>query len=158
MITRQTLLKLSYVIATTVVGPISYLIYKILVQTDLVVALSVYEQRANVAIVLATFSMTILGFLAAIITMLFSLTHTRVFQRYEKRGRFSVLLSLYLYTVFSLLITFASSLFSFAKVCPPILTGIALMSATNNLVQIFLIALAIANLFRRSASDSARAA
>ena len=157
MITRQLLLKLFYIIATTVAGPILYLMYKGLVQADLVVALSMYEQRANVAIVLTTFSVTILGFLAAIITILFSLTNTRVFQRYEKRGRFSVLLSIYLYTIASLLLTFALSLFSFAKACPPILTSVAIMCATNNLVQIFLIALTIANLFKRSTTEVARA-
>ena len=96
-----------------------------------------------------------LGFLATIITVLFSLFHSRSFAKYEKDGYLDVFLSIYISSILSLIVTFILSILSFSSNYSPYMHNLTLMSAINNIFQIGIITIIIVNLFKRAAKDAA---
>jgi hypothetical protein len=127
-------------------GPILYLLYNFLSNEFETVALGLYAQRFNVSIIVSTFAFTMLGFLAAIITVLFSISNTKRFKRYKDKGYLDVFFFCYYITLAHLLLTFILSLLSFAYNCEPLLFHASLASMTNNIFQIFIITFTIVNL------------
>jgi len=91
-----------------------------------------------------------LGFLAAIITVIFSLTKSESFQKYKRKGYFDLFLSVYLFTVINLVVTFFLSFLGFTNNCHPLAFNIMLMSVVNNGFQILLVTIIIVNLIRKS--------
>ncbi len=94
-----------------------------------------------------------LGFLAAIITILFSLIRTNSFQKYRRQGYLDLLVSVYWFAIINLILTFALSILGFANICIPLLFNSMLMSAINNIVQLSLITLIILNLVRKAGNE-----
>ena len=81
---RKWLLKFLIALGTLIPRPLLYLIYnKVLVQ-GLHFPIVLFPQRINLSIIIATFSFTTLGFLAAIITVLFGVIHSVTFRKYQK--------------------------------------------------------------------------
>lgn len=114
-----------------------------------------FPQRINISIVIATFSFTTLGFLAAIITVLFGLIHSVTFKKYKKKGYLELLFFVYWFSIANLLATFILALLNFSSRCLPVIFNIMLMSAMNNIVQISFITIIILNLVRKSSTDAA---
>lgn len=112
--------------------------------------MTLYLEKANVAVILATFAFTMLGFLAAVITILFSLTQSEFFKKFKAKGYLDNFFYIYYVTIFSLLITFSASLLSLAGQNGEISMLVALGSVVNNLVQIFVLTVIIVNLCRKS--------
>lgn len=97
-----------------------------------------------------------LGFLAAILTILISLARDPNLRRYAQRGLLDHLFLFYLLTIASLLITFALSVATFAKEIPILVFHLMLMSFLNSFAQTALISLAFFNIARRSFAASIR--
>src|SRR5690554_5510897 len=90
---------------TLVPGPILYLAYSQM-RDSLDVSMSLFQQKANVSVIIATFSFTMLGFLAAVITIILAFSHTKTMARYKNKGRLDVFFSIYYLAIFCLIITF----------------------------------------------------
>jgi hypothetical protein len=111
--------------------------------------MSLISQKSNVAVILATFSFTMLGFLAAVITILFSFSRSVVFIKYKRKGYLDVFFFVYYFTIFSLVMTFVLSLLSLASSNGLWAMIGSLMSSVNNLGQISLLTIIIVNLTRK---------
>lgn len=108
--------------------------------------MSLAEQKNNVAVIVATFAFTMLGFLAAVITILFSFSSSRTFKKYKGKGHLSVFFYIYYLAIFSLMITFAMGVFSLAGSQGVWPMRLSLMSVVNNFAQISLLTIIIINL------------
>lgn len=95
-----------------------------------------------------------LGFLAAIITVLFAVINTRVFNKYKEKGFFDIFMAVYLFSIVNLIATFVLSIFSFSKNYCPTVFNITIMSATNNIVQLGLVSCIILSIFKKSIKNS----
>lgn len=113
-----------------------------------------FSQRVNIALVIATFSFTMLGFLAGIITILFSFEATKTFRRYIRKGYFDVLIFIYFFSIFNLVISFGLSLLSFSATISNFLFNLMIMSSVNNIIQIALITIILVNLAKRINEES----
>lgn len=134
-------------------GPLLYIAYNFIVSKNVNFSASLFPQRINLAIVISTFSFTMLCFLAAIITVLFSLIKTDAFKKYNNKGYLDLFIFIYFVSILSLVATFTFSILGFSNNCPPLLFNLMLMSATNNIWQLSLITLIILNLVRKAASE-----
>ena len=94
-----------------------------------------------------------LGFLAAIVTLLFAINSSKAFKRYKKQGYLDVFFPLYFFTVFSLMMTFCLAMLGFAKQGSKGIFEAMMMSATNNMCQLFLITAIILVLAKRASAE-----
>lgn len=135
-------------------GPIAFLIYKILTDWYPNLVLGLAGSRITISSVVAGFSFTMLGFLATVITIIFSFTQTKTFERYRKRGHLSLLFFCYLVTIASLVVTSFLALANFSEELHVWLFRLLLMSATNNIVQIALLSIVISNIARHASHET----
>lgn len=80
----------------------------------------VIEQKSDIATIVAGFSFSMLGFLAAVITILFSFSGRLRFQKYQQAGYLDVLMWMYYSSIFSLVIAGGLSIGSFSKTYGPV--------------------------------------
>lgn len=134
---------------TTLPGPILYLIYSKIVQSDRQLSLTLFSVKSDLAVILSTFSFTMLGFLAAVITILFSFSNSRNFKKYKGLGHLDIFFSVYYWTVLCLVITFACSILTLSDSGVWVMRA-ALMSTVNNVVQISLLTFIIISISKKS--------
>lgn len=118
------------------------------------VAISKSGGHINIGIILATFAFTMLGFMAAVITILFSFSGSAVVRRYRELGRLNIFFVIYYLTIVTLLLTFISSIFCLVGTNDIISTWavrISLMLTVNALIQIMLVTFIIINLSKEAA-------
>ncbi len=151
---RKKILKIFLSSGTLVPGPILYLLYKRILLQHFGICASLFSQRMNLALVIATFSFTMLGFLAGIITILFSFGGTKTFKRYRRKGYFETLIFIYFFTIANLVFTFGLSLLSFSDYIPNLLFNLMIMSSVNNIIQVSVITIVLVNLTRRINEES----
>jgi len=137
---------------TMIPGPVLYKLYLIAGENLEGFSLSLFEQRGNVAVIVATFAFTMLGFLAAVITILFSFTKTSAFLKYSNRGYLSVFFGFYYITIFSLVLTFGSAILTLSGNNSEWPMRIALMLTVNCVTQIAVLTIILVNLGRRALS------
>lgn len=140
-------------IGSLIPGPALCLIYNGIVIPHLSWAAGLFGQRVNVSIVIATFAFTMLGFLAAVIAVMVSLSGTRAFKQYKRREYLDIFLRFYFFAVVCLVATFALAILGFSKNGYPPLFNLTIMSAVNNLGQICLITYTIINIVRRAGGE-----
>jgi len=95
-----------------------------------------------------------LGFLAAVIALMFTATKSQAFNMYNKRGYLETFFFVYYMVIISLIITFLLSIFSLAVSFEPWLLRVAVMSTINNLVQIVLVTFIIVNMVDKAISKN----
>lgn len=103
----------------------------------------VFVNVQGIATIVAGFSFTMLGFLAAIAAFMFSLQKYIFFRRWINDGGADVFFVLYKIAIVCLFITFSLSLIVFTKVGASIAFKLMLMFAINNVVQTMILALVI---------------
>lgn len=111
---------------------------------------SLYGNRTELASILSSFSFTLLGFLAAVIAILLGFSNTGAFRTYRRSKYLSLFFFVYAYCLFTLTGTFAFSILTLAKAKAEMFMTIALILATNSVVQVLIIGVVIANICRRS--------
>ncbi|PWN56199.1 hypothetical protein DEH80_07960 [Abyssibacter profundi] len=94
-----------------------------------------------------------LGFLAAVITILFNFTQTSSFRRYKRRGYLDIFLFCYFLTVASLIITSFLALGNFSHLHHGYLFSAMLASFANNIMQIGLLTFVLCNVARSAAKE-----
>lgn len=110
--------------------------------------------RKELSAVIAGFAFGMLGFLAAIITILFALVHSETFQAYKRVGYLDVLFFMYKLTIVCLGVTAVASLFGFASTNYVAAFRIMIIFFVINLSQVGYITLTIANLARNAGHES----
>ncbi|MDN3697788.1 hypothetical protein QWY97_10565 [Vibrio cortegadensis] len=111
------------------------------------------EQKTNIAIILATFAFTMMGFLAAVITIFFSFAKSRTFKKFSREGRFGVFFTTYYYCIISLALTMCFALVTLGKGTSIWAMQTALITTVNSLFQICLITFTIINLSKRAMKE-----
>ncbi|WP_115720387.1 hypothetical protein [Gallaecimonas mangrovi] len=115
--------------------------------------MSLIEQKNNLAVIVATFAFTMLGFLAAVITILFSFSRSSTFKKYKRKGHLDVFFFVYYFAIVSLVVTFVLALLTLASGNGLWAMRGGLMSTVNNLAQITLLTVIIVNLSRRAMNE-----
>lgn len=115
--------------------------------------MSLAKQKSNISVIVTTFAFTMLGFLAAVITILFSFSSSKVFRKYKRKGHLRVFFYIYYLAIFSLVITFALGVLSLAESQGIWPMRLSLMSVVNNFSQISLLTVIIVNLSSKAAHE-----
>jgi len=115
-------------------------------------ALGLYSRTQDLASIISGFSFTMLGFLAAIITILFAVVSSASFKRYSRVGYLDVLFFLYFFTLFCLVCTAFVSLIVFSSAIGYWGIRILIMLFVNNVVQIAIITSVICSLAKKASS------
>lgn len=114
-----------------------------------VAPLALAGSRARLAELLASFSFTMLGFLATLITILFMTSDSDVMRKYRRGGYHKVLVSLLAGALVSLSVTFVSAVVAAADHTPVVWFQVSISMAVSGMAQVVLTALATLNLARK---------
>lgn len=134
-------------------GPILFLMYKLLAKHDLINRLALFAAKKDLANMIASFAYTMLGFLAAVITILFVFTNTENYAAYKRNGYLRIFFYGYFIKIASLLVTAFLSLYGFSQVQNVFAFQLLLMFFANNLIQVFIITFIICNIARNSSGE-----
>lgn len=113
------------------------------------------EQVINLSIVVSSFSFTMLGFVATVVTLITVMEDRFHFKRYRKKGYLETFFHIYFITIGNLFATFVVSIFNFALHRPRILFDLMMALCINSLIQTFLVGAIIFNLLKHSYKDAA---
>jgi hypothetical protein len=137
----------------TLPGPLIYWIYWKLALIEPSIALKVSESKASLSEILASFSFTLLGFLAAFVTILFSLGGSRAFSSYKDGGYLILFLSIYVYAILTLGAAFASALISSASSTSAWWFRGAICLCINSFFQVAVLSFIVINLSIKAYSE-----
>lgn len=126
-------------------GPILFVIYKVTGHK-----LPFSPDEKNLVLLIATFCFTMMGFLAAGISFLFSFRRNPFFDRYEERGHLSNFIFFYHMALLWLFITFIFSIIYFSLNGYTACLSLIVVSFINNLVQILFIGIILYNVIHES--------
>ncbi|MFZ5536760.1 MAG: hypothetical protein ACOZAP_04690 [Pseudomonadota bacterium] len=110
-------------------------------------------ERKAISSLVAGFAFTMMGFMAAIITVLFAISDSGVYKRYKSKGYLEQFFALYFVTILCLAMTALLSLFGFAHQPQPAAFAGMMIMLVNDLVQVTWIAIILVNLARRAAHE-----
>lgn len=136
---RKWMIRLAYL--TPLIGVLFGVVY--LIVKELFGISLAFVNVQGVATIIAGFSFTMLGFLAAIAAFMFSLQKYIFFRRWINDGGADVFFVLYKVAIICLFITFSLSLIVFTKIGSSIAFKLMLMFAINNVIQTMILALVI---------------
>jgi hypothetical protein len=102
-----------------------------------------FNEVTTLATIVAAFSFTMMGFLAAIAAFLFSLQKYRFFKRWIEDGFSDIFFALFKVTFVCLFITFGCSLFVFTSQAMGFAFKLMMMSAINNIIQLGVVTIII---------------
>ncbi|WP_152389419.1 hypothetical protein [Azotobacter salinestris] len=139
-----------FVFLMSIPGPILLLIYKIVISSAPENSVSLFAQRPNVAVILATYAFTMLGFLAAVIAILLNFSQSTTFKKYKNNKYLDIFFIIYFYCIITLALTFGASLLTLASASAEIFMRSALSLATNSVIQVATISTIIINICRKS--------
>ena len=138
------------VIAMSIPGPLLLILYKTIISLDSSYSLSLHQQRPNLSVILATYSFTMLGFLAAVIAILLTFSQSQTFKRYKKNNYLDLFFCVYFLCIASLVATFILSILSLSSAPTSIFMHYAVAIALNSLLQVAIISFIIINICRKS--------
>ena len=104
----------------------------------------------TLATIIAGFSFTMLGFLAAIAAFLFSLQKYKFFKRWVNDGGSEVFFCLYKTAILCLFFTFSVSLLIFSNLSKSIAFQLMMMSVINNMIQTAILTIIITDKISQS--------
>jgi len=121
------------------------------------IALGLSAQADAIASIVAGFAFTMLGFLAAVITILFSVSGSPSYKRYKNAGLLDVFFWIYYATLACLILTAGLALVALSSLTGSWGIKVLLGSFANNLVQVLTITVIICNLANKGAPRTAAA-
>lgn len=131
-------------------GPALWKLYKWAISYDSSLSLSLNGQKSNLSVILATYSFTMLGFLAAVIAVLLSFSQSRTFKKYKQNSYLDVFFIVYFLCIITLAITFLFSILSLSSAPTSFFMHGAVATAINSIVQVAVITTVIINICRKS--------
>lgn len=135
-------------------GPASYGLYKLIVWMWPKLTLALSGKAEPIAEILITSTITLMGFLATIITILFSISSSRAFVKYKRYGYDQVFFILYYTALVSLGITASLSLGVFSRAHGPSLFPWMIMLAISAFVQVATLTMIIVRLMHKSFGEA----
>jgi len=104
---------------------------------------SLYPERKPVANIIAGFSFTMLGFLAALIGIMFTNTASNTFVRYRNSGSLNVFLIVYFFALVFLMINFVFAILSFSDAAPAFFMRASIAITFGSFLHILIISAAV---------------
>lgn len=104
-----------------------------------------FKNIDTLATIVAGFSFTMLGFLAAISAIIFSLQKYKFFRRWTEDGGAEIFFKLYMCSIICLFITFGLSILVYSECLRNYAFKFMLISLSNNIIQVISITLIINN-------------
>lgn len=120
-------------------------------------SLSLYPERKQIAQIIAAFSFTMLGFLAALIGIMFTNTASRSFTKYRKSGSLTVFLCVYFGALVFLMLDFIFAILSLSDAAPAFFMRISIAMTIGSFLHILTIAAAVLFSTINSSHESERA-
>lgn len=114
--------------------------------------LAIYKNKLAVVSMLASYSTTMLGFLAALIGLLLIITDSSIFKNYRRKGYLSIFFILYGTSILTLIAISLLTIINYGNTNTSIFLKIALVLFVDSLFQIAYITLIIINLIRKAIS------
>ena len=139
-------------ILTSLPGPIAYLIYKALYTYGVVSAVRGFSAAGRIGIVTSSLSFTMLGLLAAVITLLYGLASRYAVQKYNADGRMKVFFIIYFYSLFTLIGVFVTAVVALPGNVSPWWLKASVILSFNAMAQVALIITILTMLAKRSLS------
>lgn len=102
---------------------------------------------------MASFSFTLLGMLAAFVTIMFAIGASKTFAKYKAKQYLTIFLVIYFWAICSLALCFATALISSAESTSAVWLRISMVLGINSLVTIMLISGIAIRLSSRAASE-----
>ncbi|WP_423814872.1 hypothetical protein [Pseudomonas helleri] len=140
----------SFVILMSLPGPLSLIIYQVIISYNSEYSLSLNGQKSNLGVILATYAFTMLGFLAAVVAILLNFSQSQTFKKYKKNHYLDVFFCIYFLCMISLAATFILSILSLSSAPTTFFMRAALAISINTLAQVSLISVIIINICRKS--------
>lgn len=137
-------------------GPLLWLGYSYLIDAYPDFSLSLFPEKVNVAIITATFSFTMMGFLAAVITILYTFSGSNNFKRYAQKGHLDNFFFVYFLAILTLCFAFGVSLLSLGQKESTWLLKFGVALTTNSLIQTAFLTIIIVNVARHAILESRR--
>ena len=110
----------------------------------------IYANRKEFSSLTAGYAFTMLGFMAAIITILFAFTNSPNFQKYKENGYLRIFFWGYFLCILTLMLTAFFSVFGFSQVGHVWQHHALLICFFSSLWQVSLLTLIIVNIARKS--------
>lgn len=115
--------------------------------------LEISESKTAIAGILASFSFTLLGMLAAFVTIMFTMGGSKTFAKYKSKGYLSAFLTVYFWAIMNLALCFAAALISSAESTSATWLRLSMVLGINSLGMIILISYIVISLSSRAASE-----
>jgi len=131
-------------------GPLLLILYKAIINYNNEYSLSLHNQKGNLSVILATYSFTMLGFLAAVVAILLNFSQSQAFKRYKKNSYLDIFFCVYFLCILSLATTFILSILSLSSAPTSFFMRSAVAISINTLIQVSIISVAIINICRKS--------
>lgn len=116
--------------------------------------LALVSKSDVIAPVIISSSVTLLGFLAALITILFGITDGQHFSRFKKKRYLEVLLNVYLCAILVLIFSCIFAFMAFSEYHSSILFPAMIITALSGYSQVAIVTLIILNLVRKAFKHS----
>ncbi len=97
------------------------------------------DKKTDICLTIASFSFTLLGFLAAAITIFFGISGKRFVNRYRKNGHLTTFIMFYFFSIICLFLTFGLSVVSLGRNAPVVLFDVLTASLVNNFIHALLL-------------------
>jgi len=146
-------LRLFLILVALMPGPLALGLYSSTLQDSPQWALALYANKRELSSLIAGFALSMLGFLAAVITILFAATNSEAFRRFKRASYLSTLFWIYYIAIISLVATAVFALFGFSNSEHVFAFRMMLCSFGNNLVQVAMLTVMITNLARRAGEE-----
>lgn len=104
----------------------------------------------DISILVATFSFSMLGFLATVITIITALNDKLRFKVYKRKGYLEDFLFFYFLTILNLFVGFVIAIIKLGGNIQPVVFDVMMIVFTNSLIQTFIIGFIIYNLLRHT--------
>ena len=134
-------------------GPIIFLIYDQFISYYPEYALALLPERKSLSTIIAGFSFTMLGFMGAIVTILFTFNNSETIKSFSRVGYMDIFFRIYYLTIICLIVTAFLSLYGFSSTAFILPFKLMIISFVNNLIQVMVITIMIINLARNAAHE-----
>lgn len=133
-------------------GALCWLIYHSLLKPKFGISLSLLKQSGNLAVVISTFSFTMMTLLAGSIVIVLSIGKSRFFDNYKDSGYFSVLIFIYFYAIACLAINFFLSILMFSN-RPELFFNASMAMTINSFVHVIALLFVFLNIHKKSSTS-----
>lgn len=116
--------------------------------------LNLVDKKTEICLTVASFSFTLLGFLAAAITVFFGIGGKRIITRYKNNGHLTTFIIFYFFSIVNLFLTFGLSVVTLGKNAPIVSFDLMVASLLNNFLHTLFLTYIVVHLAHKGFSNS----